>query len=202
MCARATSANGRLLSGPSTRSAVEGGATVHPGEHAGAVELVQVAPDRGGADVQGGGQVGDRHGAVGTDPGHDLGVALHLHAGHATNRAQNQPRGDGSVRPSELQASISAHPRLARGAHRVHHGEMPNTFDPLAPVRRAGDPEVDVFVQGMVFLDIVFTGLHELPRPGTEVWADGMGSCPGGIANLAVAVVAARPAHLAGGGLR
>ena len=47
--------------------------------------------------------------------------------------------------------------------------------------------EVDVFVQGMVFLDIVFTGLHELPRPGTEVWADGMGSCPGGIANLAVA---------------
>ena len=64
---------------------------------------------------------------------------------------------------------------------------MPHTFDPLAPVRRAGDPEVDVFVQGMVFLDIVFTGLHELPRPGTEVWADGMGSCPGGIANLAVA---------------
>ncbi len=64
---------------------------------------------------------------------------------------------------------------------------MPNTFDPLAPVRRAGDCEVDVFVQGMVFLDIVFTGLHELPRPGTEVWADGMGSCPGGIANRAVA---------------
>ena len=64
---------------------------------------------------------------------------------------------------------------------------MPNTFDPLASVRRAGDPEVDVFVQGMVFLDIVFTGLRELPRPGTEVWADGMGSCPGGIANLAVA---------------
>ena len=64
---------------------------------------------------------------------------------------------------------------------------MPHTFDPLAPVRRAGDPEVDVFVQGMVFLDIVFTGLRDLPRPGTEVWADGMGSCPGGIANLAVA---------------
>ena len=64
---------------------------------------------------------------------------------------------------------------------------MPNTFDPLAPVRRAGDCEVDVFVQGMVFLDIVFTGLHEMPRAGTEVWADGMGSCPGGIANLAVA---------------
>ena len=63
----------------------------------------------------------------------------------------------------------------------------PHTFDPLADVRDGGDPQFDVFVQGMVFLDIVFTGLHELPRPGTEVWAEGMGSCPGGIANLAVA---------------
>ncbi len=61
------------------------------------------------------------------------------------------------------------------------------TFDPLAPVRCAGDPDIDVFVQGMVFLDIVFTGLREMPRAGTEVWADGMGSAPGGIANLAVA---------------
>jgi len=63
----------------------------------------------------------------------------------------------------------------------------PHTFDPLAGVRDGGDPQFDVFVQGMVFLDIVFTGLPELPRPGTEVWAEGMGSCPGGIANLAVA---------------
>ena len=62
-------------------------------------------------------------------------------------------------------------PRWRRAAH---------TFDPLAAVRAAGDPQFDVFVQGMVFLDIVFTGLPELPRPGTEVWADGMGSCPGG----------------------
>lgn len=79
------------------------------------------------------------------------------------------------------------HVRIARGPDRGHHGGVPTTFDPLAAVRRAGDPEVDVFLQGMVFLDIVFTGLHEMPRPGTEVWADGMGSCPGGIANLAVA---------------
>ncbi len=79
--------------------------------------------------------------------------------------------------------------RLAPYSGRVHHGEVPHsqTFDPLAPVRRAGDPDMDVFVEGMVFLDIVFTGLSEMPRPGTEVWADGMGSCPGGIANLAVA---------------
>ncbi|WP_432994884.1 carbohydrate kinase family protein [Dactylosporangium sp. CA-233914] len=46
---------------------------------------------------------------------------------------------------------------------------------------------MDLFVSGDVFLDIVFTGLPRLPRPGEETWAPGMGSSPGGIANLAVA---------------
>ena len=45
----------------------------------------------------------------------------------------------------------------------------------------------DVFVHGTVFLDIVMTGLRARPAPGTEVFTDGMGSCPGGIANLAIA---------------
>jgi sugar/nucleoside kinase (ribokinase family) len=48
-------------------------------------------------------------------------------------------------------------------------------------------PRLDLFVSGVVFLDIIFTGLRELPAPGVEVWAPGMGSCPGGIANLAIA---------------
>jgi sugar/nucleoside kinase (ribokinase family) len=48
-------------------------------------------------------------------------------------------------------------------------------------------PELDLFVPGVVYLDIVFTGLRRLPEPGTEVWASGMGSSPGGVANLAVA---------------
>ena len=48
-------------------------------------------------------------------------------------------------------------------------------------------PALDLFVPGVVYLDIVFTGLEALPAPGTEVWASGMGSCPGGVANLAVA---------------
>ncbi len=60
-------------------------------------------------------------------------------------------------------------------------------FDPLAALRRDGDPECDVFVWGTVFLDIIMTGLEALPDGGQEVWATGMGSCPGGIANLAVA---------------
>ena len=47
--------------------------------------------------------------------------------------------------------------------------------------------DFDVFLQGTVFFDIVLTGLPALPARGTEVLAEGMGSCPGGIANLAVA---------------
>ncbi len=60
-------------------------------------------------------------------------------------------------------------------------------FDPLASLRGDGRPEIDVFVWGTVFLDIIFTGLEASPAPGTEVWTDGMASCPGGIANLAIA---------------
>jgi sugar/nucleoside kinase (ribokinase family) len=48
-------------------------------------------------------------------------------------------------------------------------------------------PELDVLMEGTVFFDIVLTGLPSLPLAGTELPAAGMGSCPGGIANLAVA---------------
>ena len=47
----------------------------------------------------------------------------------------------------------------------------------------------DVVMQGTVFLDVVFTGLPALPTLGTEIHSEGMGSCPGGIANLAVAAM-------------
>jgi sugar/nucleoside kinase (ribokinase family) len=49
------------------------------------------------------------------------------------------------------------------------------------------DARFDVIMQGTVFFDIVLTGLPALPSNGTELLAEGMGSCPGGIANLAVA---------------
>src|ERR1700761_6335048 len=45
----------------------------------------------------------------------------------------------------------------------------------------------DLFVNGTVFFHVVFTGLGTLPARGTEIQASGMGSCPGGIANLAIA---------------
>ncbi|WP_083751617.1 PfkB family carbohydrate kinase [Saccharothrix sp. ALI-22-I] len=58
---------------------------------------------------------------------------------------------------------------------------VPSSPGPAAPV-------FDVLLSGTVFLDIIFTGLPRPPAPGTEVWAEGLGSCPGGIANLAVAL--------------
>ena len=75
------------------------------------------------------------------------------------------------------------------GGEAGHDDEVPldHVYDPLASLRHVGEPEVDVFVQGTVFLDIIFTGIEAMPQSGTEVWAEGMGSCPGGIANLGVA---------------
>jgi len=60
-------------------------------------------------------------------------------------------------------------------------------WDPMARLRRPEDPPLDVITTGAVFFDIIFTGLPRLPEPGEELWGTGMGSCPGGIANLATA---------------
>ncbi|HTZ42358.1 MAG TPA: PfkB family carbohydrate kinase [Jatrophihabitans sp.] len=49
------------------------------------------------------------------------------------------------------------------------------------------ETDFDVVLQGTVYFDVVLTGLPALPVQGTEVLAEGMGSCPGGVANLAVA---------------
>ncbi|MEU0272774.1 PfkB family carbohydrate kinase [Streptomyces sp. NPDC006307] len=61
-------------------------------------------------------------------------------------------------------------------------------IDPLSPLRAPGDPECDVFLTGTVFLDVIFTGLDSAPVRGTETWARGMGSSPGGVANMATAL--------------
>ncbi|UNT00128.1 PfkB family carbohydrate kinase [Streptomyces tubbatahanensis] len=61
-------------------------------------------------------------------------------------------------------------------------------LDPLAALRSDGGPETDVFLTGTVFLDIVFTGLDHAPVRGTETWSRGMGSSPGGVANMATAL--------------
>ncbi|MFE6964846.1 carbohydrate kinase family protein [Agromyces sp. NPDC057679] len=52
---------------------------------------------------------------------------------------------------------------------------------------READGTVDVLLTGPVFFDLVFTGVGMAPRPGIEVYAEGLASSPGGVANLAVA---------------
>ena len=49
------------------------------------------------------------------------------------------------------------------------------------------DADLDLLIAGSVFFDLVLTGLPSSPAPGTETWASGMGSSPGGAANLSVA---------------
>ncbi|GGZ27751.1 sugar kinase [Streptomyces inusitatus] len=77
--------------------------------------------------------------------------------------------------------------------HANHHGP-PVTghhapcLDPLAHLRTPEDPGCDVYLTGTVFLDIIFTGLDSAPVRGTESWARGMGSSPGGVANMATAL--------------
>jgi sugar/nucleoside kinase (ribokinase family) len=60
-------------------------------------------------------------------------------------------------------------------------------FDPLSAVRSPTADGFDLLLTGTVFQDIIFTGLPHAPQPGTEIWSDGMGSCPGGVANQAIA---------------
>ncbi|MFF2650523.1 carbohydrate kinase family protein [Streptomyces sp. NPDC058045] len=78
-------------------------------------------------------------------------------------------------------------PEPARGAGPGPAGAAP-LVDPLAAVRAERDPAVDVYLTGTVFLDIIFTGLDSAPVRGTESWARGMGSSPGGVANMATAL--------------
>ncbi|ROO89799.1 sugar/nucleoside kinase (ribokinase family) [Actinocorallia herbida] len=47
---------------------------------------------------------------------------------------------------------------------------------------------LDVFLSGQVYMDMIFTGLPGPPPPGGEVITDGLGSAPGGVANMAVAM--------------
>jgi sugar/nucleoside kinase (ribokinase family) len=68
------------------------------------------------------------------------------------------------------------------------HPEHAAGLDPLAGLRTAADPPCDVYLTGSVFLDIIFTGLDSAPVRGTESWARGMGSSPGGVANMATAL--------------
>ncbi|MCG8968359.1 sugar kinase [Streptomyces sp. CL12-4] len=86
-----------------------------------------------------------------------------------------------------VMTAVSADERTHRhlpdeGSHR--HPQV----DPLAALRTPQDPPWDVYLTGTVFLDVIFTGLDSAPVRGTESWARGMGSSPGGVANMATAL--------------
>lgn len=49
-------------------------------------------------------------------------------------------------------------------------------------------PRLDVFLSGLLFFDVVFSGLDHAPKLGAEAWTKGMASGPGGIANFAFAL--------------
>ena len=77
--------------------------------------------------------------------------------------------------------------KIASGEHH-RHAQAAERVDPLVGLRAPGGPCCDVFLTGTVFLDIIFTGLDSAPVRGTESWARGMGSSPGGVANMATAL--------------
>jgi sugar/nucleoside kinase (ribokinase family) len=74
---------------------------------------------------------------------------------------------------------------------------LPQTDVPSAPRGRTqadptqADPSqipaVDVFFVGMVFFDLIFGGIDQLPEPGTETWVRDRAVSAGGTANRAVA---------------
>ncbi len=78
-------------------------------------------------------------------------------------------------------------PRARRRSLRCMDAMPQRRFDPLASLRSDADQHCDLLLTGTVFQDIIFTGLPHSPEPGTEVWSEGMGSCPGGVANQAIA---------------
>lgn len=93
--------------------------------------------------------------------------------------------------PSGSEPGLSGSEAGPVGSEPERTGHTPSApcgdWDPLAEKRTDQDPPLDVLLSGTVFFDIVFTGMDRLPQPGEELWSKGMGSSPGGIANLATA---------------
>ncbi|KAF3465322.1 PfkB family carbohydrate kinase [Streptomyces sp. Tu 3180] len=87
-----------------------------------------------------------------------------------------------------MASTASTAPAAAGGKEFTEGSHHSAQVDPLAGLRTPDDPPWDVYLTGTVFLDIVFTGLDSAPVRGTESWARGMGSSPGGVANMATAL--------------
>jgi len=106
-------------------------------------------------------------------------------------QTRSGPRFDDARR--HVPQDVPAEPEEAAAPGRAPE---PTLHDPCTEREQAGRrlprgddaPELDVFLTGQVFMDMIFTGLPGLPPPGTELVTDGLGSAPGGVANIAVAM--------------
>ncbi len=130
----------------------------------------------------------ERDGGARTEPRAGRPGAAH---GEMPAGAHRWTPADGPRPGPESEAGAGAGHREGRGplgAPGLGEGGVRPVLDPLAAVRRPDDPACDVYLTGPVFLDIVFTGLDSAPVRGTESWARGMGSSPGGVANMATAL--------------
>src|SRR5256885_11106702 len=77
--------------------------------------------------------------------------------------------------------------RTRSSGHRRRPGHRRGTsVTPTVRGDLSGDATLDVFLSGLLFFDLVFTGIEHPPAPGAEVWTRDMGAGPGGIANFAV----------------
>ena len=123
-----------------------------------------------------------------TDPAHPEDAPSAADTGSAPSAAE-----DPSPAPSAADRPLVPSAAPAPGHHAGASTPAPpeaagcQDWDPLAAQRTADCPPLDVLLSGTVFFDIVFTGMDRLPQPGEELWSKGMGSSPGGIANLATA---------------
>ena len=192
----------RLGSGPASRTATD------PADHALVGEMAQVAAHGGLADAEHLGEVADLGDALGAQHLEDAVVATRGQHGPtvpAKNANYDQYRStlanheqDGTDCEGSLITRGSTIWGPSRGQEvRVTQAGLDagveGTAEPAAApdardsVAAASAADVDVFLSGTVFLDIVFTGMLGPPSGGREVWTDGMGSSPGGVANLAVA---------------
>jgi sugar/nucleoside kinase (ribokinase family) len=70
----------------------------------------------------------------------------------------------------------------------VRVGTAPRRGDTTSGLCGGARDALDVQLAGTIFLDLVFSGLTGRPRLGTEIRTAALGSSPGGVANLAVAL--------------
>jgi len=74
-------------------------------------------------------------------------------------------------------------PNSGRGANNLATKEKqphPPTPSPNGEGEKERRGEFDILIPGHYFCDLIFTGMREIPAPGTEIYAQGMEVVPGG----------------------